>query len=170
MPLPLIPIISALATGGTLVPHAAGGMIVTLAGSGYVAGTYLSTAAITSLVGAASAALGAGALTLTGAASAIIGGAGIFGTTIGATGLTGVLMSVGLFPATPIAVPIVVGGVAAGACYVSYVLFRLRGKLRAAEEGQEVQFSPTEAKIIEALLRRFVAKKPPIDGNDSSER
>ena len=40
MPLPLIPIISALAAGGTLVPHAAGGMIVTSA-AGYVAGTYL---------------------------------------------------------------------------------------------------------------------------------
>ena len=45
MPLPLIPIISTLAAGGSLVPHAAGGMIVTSA-AGYVAGTYLSTAAI----------------------------------------------------------------------------------------------------------------------------
>ena len=40
MPLPLIPVISALAAGGWLVPHAAGGLIVTSA-SGYVAGTYL---------------------------------------------------------------------------------------------------------------------------------
>lgn len=49
MPLPLIPIITALAAGGTLVPHAAGGMIVTSA-TGYVAGTYLSTTAIGSLL------------------------------------------------------------------------------------------------------------------------
>ena len=37
MPL-LIPILQALAAGGTLVPHAAGGFIVSTAGS-YVAGT-----------------------------------------------------------------------------------------------------------------------------------
>ena len=43
MPIPFIPIIAALAAGGTLVPHAAGGMIVTSAAAGYVAGTYLST-------------------------------------------------------------------------------------------------------------------------------
>ena len=50
MPLPLIPIAAALAAGGSLVPHAAGGLIVTAtAGGGYVAGTYLSTAAVTSL-------------------------------------------------------------------------------------------------------------------------
>ena len=38
MALPLIPISAALAAGGTLVPHAAGGMIVSSDG-GYVAGT-----------------------------------------------------------------------------------------------------------------------------------
>ena len=48
MPLPLIPIITARAAGGSLVPHAAGGMIVTAA-SGYVTGTYLITATLTSL-------------------------------------------------------------------------------------------------------------------------
>jgi hypothetical protein len=40
MPIPLIPIISALAAGGSLVPHATGGLIVTGAG-GYIAGTFL---------------------------------------------------------------------------------------------------------------------------------
>jgi hypothetical protein len=53
MPLPLIPVIAALAAGGTLVPHAAGGMIVTSA-AGYVAGTYLTTAALGGLFAAAS--------------------------------------------------------------------------------------------------------------------
>ena len=158
MPLPLIPIITALAAGGSLVPHAAGGMIVTLGASGYVAGTYLSSAAIASLVTGAGAILGAGALTLTGAAGAIIGSAGIFGTTIGASGLTGVLMSAGVLPATPIGVPIAIGGAAAGAGYLSYLLLKLRKKLRKTANGQESQFTETEAKIIEAVIRRGAKK------------
>lgn len=160
MPLPLIPIVAALAAGGSLVPHAAGGMIVTLGTTGYVAGTYLSSAAIASLVTGAGAVLGAGALTLTGAAGAIIGSAGIFGTTIGASGLTGILMSAGILPATPIGVPIAVGGLAVGAGYLSYVLLKLRKKLRAGSNGKEVQFTETEAKIIEALIRRTAKKSP----------
>lgn len=162
MPLPLIPIFTALAAGGSLVPHAAGGMIVTMGASGYVAGTYLSSAAIASLVTGAGAVLGAGALTLTGAASAIIGSAGIFGTTVGASGLTGVLMSAGIIPATPIGVPIAIGTAAAGAGYLSYLLVKLRRKLRAAENGQEVHFTESEAKVIEAIIRR-AAKKPPAE-------
>lgn len=166
MPLPLIPVIAAFAAGGTLVPHAAGGMIVSMAASGYVAGTYLSSAALASLVGTAGAALGVGALTLTGAASAIIGSAGIFGTTIGATGLTGVLMSAGILPATPIAVPIAAGSAAVGAGYVSYILIKLRRKLHLARDGHEIQFTPTEAKIFEALLKR-ATKKPAEPGEIS---
>jgi hypothetical protein len=158
MPLPLIPVIAALAAGGSMVPHAAGGMIVTMGASGYVAGTYLSTAAIASLVGAASVALGSGSLALAGVASTIIGSAGIFGTTIGATGLTGVLMSVGILPATPVAVPIAIGGAAVGTAYLSYVLVRLRRKLRGNSDGEEIQFTPTEAKIVGALVKRLAAK------------
>lgn len=63
MPLPLIPVFAALAAGGTLVPHTAGGMIVSSVG-GYVAGTYLSTAVIGGLLTAASTVLGGGALYL----------------------------------------------------------------------------------------------------------
>ena len=157
MPLPLLPIIGALAAGGSLVPHAAGGLIVTSA-SGYIAGTYLSSAAIASLLTGAGAALGAGALTLTGAAGAIIGSAGIFGTTIGASGLTGVLMSAGILPATPVGVPIAIGSAAIGASYLAYLLLKLRKKLKAAGEGKEVQFTEAEAKIIEAIIRRFAKK------------
>lgn len=113
MPLPLIPILTALAAGGSLVPHAAGGMIVTSA-AGYVAGTYLSTAAIGSLLAAGSTALGAGALYLSGVAGSVIGSAGVFGTTVGATGATGALMSAGIISSTPIWVPIAVGGAAIG--------------------------------------------------------
>jgi hypothetical protein len=107
MPLPLISIIPTLIAGGSLVPHAAGGMMVT-SGAGYVAGTYLSTAAITGLIAAASNTLGAGALFLSGAAGSIIGSAGVFGTTVGASGITGSLMSAGIIASTPIWAPVVI--------------------------------------------------------------
>ncbi|CAN7639896.1 hypothetical protein LJR129_004944 [Acidovorax sp. LjRoot129] len=158
MPLPLIAVIAALKVGGSLVPHAAGGLIVTSAG-GYVAGTYLSSAAIYSLVAGTSAVLGAGVLTVTGVASAIIGSAGYFGTTLGASGLTGILMSAGILPATPIVVPVVAGlGMSGGLGYLTYLLLRLRKKLKAAGRGDEVQFTEAEAKIFEALIRRFAKK------------
>ena len=109
MPLPLIPIISALAAGGSLVPHAAGGLIVTSASasasasaSGYIAGTYLSTAVISGVITTGSATLGAGALYLSGATASVVGSAGIFGTAIDASGITGALMSVGIISATPV--------------------------------------------------------------------
>lgn len=162
MPLPLIPVISALAAGGTLVPHAAGGMIVTSA-AGYVAGTYLSTVAIGGLLTAASTALGAGALSLSGAAGSIIGSAGIFGTTVGASGITGALMSVGIISATPIWVPLAVGGAAAGGAaglgYGGYRLFKLKQKIQTTAAGQEAQFTETEAKIIEKIIKRLGKKK-----------
>ena len=51
MAIPLIPIMTALAAGGSLVPHAAGGLMVSSAtAGGYVAGTYLGTTAATSIV------------------------------------------------------------------------------------------------------------------------
>jgi uncharacterized membrane protein len=160
MPLPLIPVVAALATGGTLVPHAAGGLIVTAATGGYVAGTYLSTAAIASIIVGATASVGVGAAAVTGAASALIGSAGIFGTTIGATGLTGVLMSAGILPSTPIAVPIAIGSAALGGGYLAYYLIRLRRKVTSATEGEEVHFSEKEAKVIEALVRLLAKRKP----------
>ena len=166
MPLPLIPIVSALAAGGTLVPHAAGGMIVTSA-AGYIAGTYLSTAAIGGLLAAASTALGAGALYLSGAAGSIIGGAGVFGTTIGASGITGALMSIGLISATPIWVPLAIGGAAAGGAaglgYGSYRLLKLKKKIQETSAGSEAQFTETEARMIEGVIKRLSAKQKQID-------
>ena len=159
MPLPLIPIIPALLAGGHFVPHAAGGLIVYGAG-GYVAGTYLSSAAIASLMTGAGAVLGAGVLTVSGVTGAIIGSAGIFGTTIGASGLTGVLMSVGILPATPIGVPIAIGCATVGAGYLSYLLLHLRSKLKRTAKGEEVQFTELEAKITGAIIRRFAKKSP----------
>ncbi|MDP2203990.1 MAG: hypothetical protein Q8K07_18380 [Methylicorpusculum sp.] len=159
MPLPLIPVvISALAVGGTLVPHAAGGLIVTSA-SGYVAGTYLSTATITALLVGGATALGAGAAVVSGFAATIIGSAGIFGTTIGASGVTGVLMSLGILASTPIWVPIAIAGMVVGASYGAFRYHKLRKKLLSTPEGVEAQLTETEAKVIEWLLRRFAKKE-----------
>jgi hypothetical protein len=168
MPLPLIPIISAIAAGGSLVPHAAGGLIVTsTTGAGYIAGTYLSTTAIGSLLALASGALGAGALALSGAAGSIIGGVGIFGTTVGASGITGALMSVGLISSTPVWVPLAIGGAAAGGAaglgYGGYRLYKLKKKIGATPEGEEAQFTESEAGIIERIIKRLAKKN--VDGD-----
>lgn len=160
MPIPLIPIITALAAGGTLVPHAAGGLIVTAATGGYVAGTYLSTTAIASLLTLSIATVGTGAAVITGAASTIIGSAGIFGTTIGATGLTGALMSAGLLPSTPIAVPALAGGAILVFLYTMYKILRLKWKLKGAKEEDEIQFTESEAKTIESIIKLIDKKKP----------
>lgn len=158
MPIPLI--IAALAAGGTLVPHAAGGLIVTGA-SGYVAGTFLSTGAISGLLVTASATLGAGALYFSGVAGSIVGGAGIFGTTVGATGITGVLMSAGIISSTPVWVPLAAGGAALGCGYGGYRLLKLKRKLSDTPQGEEAQFSETEAKIIEKIIMRLAKKDNP---------
>lgn len=160
MPIPLIPIFAALAAGGTLVPHAAGGLIVTGA-SGYVTGTFLSTAAVSGLFTTATATLGAGAVYLSGTAASIVGGAGIFGTTIGATGITGALMSVGIISSTPIWVPLAASGAALGCSYGGYRLLKLKRKLTDTPQGEEAQFTETEAKIIERIIKLLakLAKK-----------
>jgi hypothetical protein len=152
MPIPLI--IAALAAGGSLVPHAAGGLIVTSVG-GYVAGTYLSTAALVGILTSAVATLGVGATLVSGLAASVVGSAGIFGTTIGATGITGALMAVGIVPATPVAVPIVAGVAVLGFGYFGYQIFKLKRKLSAVPDGVEAQFSETEAKLIEHVIKRL---------------
>ena len=158
MPIPLIAIISAVSAGGTLVPHAAGGMIITST-AGYVAGTYVSTAAISGLLTATSTAVGAGSLYITGATSAIIGSTGILGTTIGSSGITGVLMSVGIISATPLWVPFAVGGAAAstvvGLSYGGYLLYKLKNKINNTPAGEEAQFTEKEAKFIENYIHRL---------------
>ena len=158
MPLPLIPIISALAAGGTLVPHAAGGMIVTSA-AGYIGGTYLSTAAISGLLAAGAGVLGTGAVVLGGLAGSVIGSAGVFGTTVGATGITGALMSAGIISSTPIWVPVAIGGAAlsgvAGLGYGGYRLFKLKQKVGETAAGNEAHFTDVEAKIVERLIKRL---------------
>ena len=156
MPLPLIPIITALAAGGSLVPHAEGGMIVTSA-AGYVTGTFLSTAAISTIITTASTTLGLGALYFTGLATGIIGSAGIFGTTIGASGITGALKSVGIISSTPVWVPIAVavGGAALGTGYKSFQFVQFRRKLKLISNGDELKFTENEAKIVENLILKL---------------
>lgn len=156
MPIPLI--IAAVAAGGTLVPHAAGGFIVSSA-TGYVAGTYLSTSAVAALLATGTGVLATGALVFTGAAGAVIGSAGVFGTTVGATGITGALMSAGLISSTPIWVPVAIGGAAiagSGALgYAAYQLFQIRRKAAATPEGQEAHFSEGQARLLQRLLLKL---------------
>ena len=144
MPIPLIPIIAAWAAGGTLVSHAAGGAIVTGAG-GYVAGTYLSCAAISGLYAAASAAavgacaVAAGvvgntiaatsataAAVASGASASVASAAGAAGVT-GASVAKGALVSAGLLPAVPMWIPIAVAGVTLGCGYCGYRILKQRG-------------------------------------------
>jgi hypothetical protein len=158
MPLPLIPVVAALAAGGSLVPHSAGGLIVTSA-AGYVTGTYLSTATLTALLVGSATALGTGVAVVSGAASAVIGSAGIFGTTIGASGITGMLMSAGIIASTPVWVPVAVAGTGAGFSYGAFRFYKLRRKLVATPEGEEAHFTENEAKVIEWLIRRFAKAK-----------
>lgn len=157
MALPLIPILTALAAGGSLVPHAAGGMIVSGA-SGYVAGTYLSTAAIAG-ISAVGGALGAGVACATGAASSALGFLGAKVAAIGAGSAT-----VATTAAAPVAVasaplltPVAVGGAAIIAGAVGYQIYRINRKLKNAN-GREIQFTEWEAKMIEYMIKRLPHK------------
>lgn len=153
MPIPVV--IAALATGGTLVPHAAGGFIVSSAG-GYVAGTYVSTAMVATILTTGAGVLATGAAVATGAASAVIGSAGIFGTTIGASGLTGALMSAGIISSTPVWVPVAVAGTAlagGGAMgYAAYQIYQMRRQVAATPDGGEAQFTESQARVFQLLL------------------
>ena len=44
---------------------------------------------------------------------------------------------------------------AGGGYYLSYRFLRLKNKIKAAENGQEVIFTEKEASIIEAIIRKF---------------
>ena len=164
MPLPLIPVVAALSAGGVLVPHAAGGLIVSGV-SGYMAGTYISTAALASFL-AGTGAVAAVSLasvfgSISGAAAALLGGAGIFGTTVGATGVTGVLMSMGIIASVPIIVPVLI--IALIPClgfggYFAYKFRRLNGRIQSAEGGDEMQFTESEAAVIERVIKSVSGK------------
>ncbi|MBA4500864.1 hypothetical protein [Marinobacterium marinum] len=173
MPIPLIPVLSALAAGGSLVPHAAGGLIVSGA-SGYVAGTYLSTSAIAALLTTAGTAGVAGLAAFTGllssaagavssGTSAAIGSTGILGTSIGASGIKGALVSLGVIPTVSVALPFALGGAAVAGS--AYLLYRhknrykaLVGKIVDTPAGDEAVFTEAEAKQVERIIL-LLAKK-----------
>ena len=160
MPFPLMAVASALAAGGSLVPHAAGGMIVTGAG-GYVAGTYLSTTAIAGLLGGATATVSGTALAVVGAVKSGVlgGGAAASAAAAGATGANGALMSVGMLSAAKIAAPLLVGGAVLIAGYYGYRVLKLTGKANAAPGGQEARFTESEARLVEGLIKRLPRDK-----------
>jgi hypothetical protein len=157
MAFPLLAVIAAYAAGGSIVPHAAGGLIVSGAG-GYIAGTYMSTAAITTFLAGSVTVAGSVVAAFTGTASALIGGTGVLGTGIGASGVTGTLASVGLVKTTPIIVPIAIVSVLLALIFGGYCWFRLRRRLKSVKPGTELMFTKTEAKMIEYAIKR-VAKK-----------
>lgn len=54
--------------------------------------------------------------------------------------------------------PVAITGAGVGVSYGAFRYYRLRKKLQATAEGEEAQFTETEAKVIEWLLRRFAKK------------
>lgn len=161
MAIPLIPIIYALMAGGTLVPHAAGGMIVTSA-AGYIAGTYLSTSAIASLLTTAGAGTG---LALVGTTLK-----GVFGKTLArtatvpvATGVAatteGAAAGVASVLGSPALVAVTTGVAVLGLGYSVYRLYNLKRKVDSVPEGEEAQFTETEAKTVPKIIKRLAKKE-----------
>jgi hypothetical protein len=167
MPIPLIPIIQAILAGGALVPHAAGGMIVTSA-AGYVAGTYLSTAAVTGIVTAVGAGAVASVGTLTAFASRLLARTAVTsaaattgGTAAVATGLTATgtaATTTGLLAFAPAILSITAGLTALGLGYRAYQFYQLKIKVSRTTEGNEILFTEKEAKIVEDVIKSISKK------------
>ena len=154
MPIPIIVIVQALAAGGTLVPHAAGGLIVTGA-AGYITSTYISTAALASYLAGVgiTAAVSLGTIL---SISGILGSAGFMGSTIGATGITGWLMGLGILPATPIWLPILtVFSIVGLPILFAWSIYKYRktvNRVLSASDAEELIFSKTEARMVQKIL------------------
>ena len=165
MAIPLV--VSALLAGGVLVPHAAGGLIVS-SSAGYVAGTYLSTTAIAGILGAAATSAGAGVAVATGVGRSVLtrffttqAATTVVGTTTVATGTAaatvGVETAVGAvtgFLSSPALAYIATGCAIASIGYGAHKFLKLKQKLNSVSKSQEVQFTEGEAKIIELIIRR----------------
>ncbi len=163
MPIPLIPVVTALLAGGALVPHAAGGLIVTSAAAstaGYVAGTYLSTAAVTGIMTAVGAGgvASVGALTVFAsrmlAKTAVTSAAATTG--VSATGVAAT--TTGLLSLTPALLSLTAGLTALGLGYRVYQFYELKRKVAKSTNGHEVVFTEKEAKLVEDVIKS-VAKK-----------
>lgn len=70
-------------------------------------------------------------------------------------------MSAGIISSTPVWVPLAAGGAALGCGYGGYRLLKLKRKLSDTPQGEEAQFSETEAKIIEKIIKRLAKKDNP---------
>jgi hypothetical protein len=151
-------------------------MIVSAA-TGYVAGTYLSSAAISSIIGGASLMAGTGAVLSATALKGMIGAAlarsalvpiateaaGIAATTAttaattaatatsaAATTTTVAAGGAATLMSAPVLASIAVGGVAVG---LGLSMYKLMLKANAAKErGEEALFTPNEAKMIERII------------------
>lgn len=148
MPFPIIAALPALAAGtATLVPHAAGGWIVT-GSAGYMAGTYITAGSVAAAI-ASVGGLGAAIATAT---SASMGSLGFMGTTIGATGIKGALASAGLIASTPIWVAAAkLAGITIGASGGLWFA-RLAHKIHKARHGKSVVFTKRETGLISWML------------------
>jgi len=113
--------------------------------------------AVSTTIGGAATVIGSSAIggAIGTAATSVIGGSGIFGTTIGASGVTGALMSAGVLSSTPVIVPASIGLIITGGGYITYRFLRLKNKIKSAKNGEEVYFSEKEASIIEGIIRKF---------------
>lgn len=76
-------------------------------------------------------------------------------------------MSVGVIAATPVWIPLAIGGAAVGGAaslgYGSYRLLKLKNKIQKTEAGSEAQFTENEAKMIEGVIKRLSTKQNQID-------
>jgi hypothetical protein len=171
MPIPLIPIVTAILAGGSLVPHAAGGMIVSGA-AGYVAGTYLSTTAVTGIMTA----IGAGAIASVGTlgtfasrmlaktavtSAAATTGVAATGTAAVATGIsaTTAATTTALVSLAPTLLSVTAGLTALGLGYRAYKFYELKRKVARVPKGQEALFTEKEAKLVEDVVKALVKKE-----------
>ena len=172
MALPVV--MAALLAGGSLVPHAAGGLIVSSAG-GYVAGTYLSTSAISSILltlGATTTGFGAIALPRIASIARTLKFASIGGATV-ATGVetaavtaassaaaTTTAAATTATAASSIVLPLIGIGVAALVVYLYRLYKKVNDFSKKSLPGstEELIFTDTEARVIEAVIRYWPLK------------
>ena len=159
MPIPLIPVVTAILAGGALVPHAAGGLIVTSA-AGYVAGTYLSTIVVAGIMTA----VGAGAIasvgTLTAFASRMLAKTAVTSAvaTTGVTATGTAAVATGVLSLAPALLSLTAALTILGLGYRAYQFYELQSKVSKSPEGHEVVFTEDEAKLFEDVIKS-VAKK-----------
>lgn len=159
IPAALLPMLPSLVPSASIVAHSSGGLILTSA-NGYMAGTLISTSMIQGVFASLSI-VGAASLYVTGALAAIWGSAGIFGTTIGASGIKGFLMATGMISSTPVWLPLAcisATGIAISTALLPMI--RLFRKLKAAPEGEEILFTSIEAQIIGHVLKQLAKRNP----------